>query len=112
MGKQEDHERKRSKTIPKAKKKPAEEGTLIDRVKLTNLMLELENFRRKHELVPVEYEFLLQKSLEIMKECNRETYAMVKEIEKRKMIVEAIRGQQQEVKKQNGKNGGMAKHVS
>lgn len=113
MGKREDHERKRSKTAPiRGAKKAKEERTLIDREKLTELMFELEKFRQKNKLLPVEYEFLLTKSLEIMKECNKETFAVAKEIERRKMIGEAIKRNQVIAQKQTNGNGGTVKYVT
>ena len=54
-------------------------------------MFELEDFRKKHKLLPVEYEFLLGKTIEVMNECNKEAINMAKEIERGKMIEEAIK---------------------
>jgi len=95
-----------------AKKKAKKERTLIDREKLTELMFELESFRQKHKLLPVEYEFLLTKTLEIMKECNKEAFAVAKEIERRKMIEKAIKRTQAVAQKQVADNGGTAKYVT
>ena len=107
MGKREDHA-KRSKTVPARTPK---KRTLINGEKLTELMLELEDFRRKHKLLPVEYEFLLGKTLEIMKECNKEAIVMAKEIERRRVIEEAIK-RNQLVIQESEKNEGPAKYVS
>ena len=86
-----------------AKKEEKQEKTLIDREKLTKLMLEMEDFRQKHKLIPVEYELLLIKTLEIMKQCNTEVFAMSVETERRRLINESIKRQEKiEVKESEG----------
>ena len=113
MAKQEDRGRKRSKAVPKqGKRKEMVEGTLINRKKLTKLLYGLEKYRQENKLVPVEWEFLLTKNLEIIKQCDKETFAVAKEVERRKMISEIIKNDQETEEKKTNGNGGTANYVT